>query len=249
MTVRDELYDYISENFLYLQPDLELTDEDRFLELGVIDSTGVVELVGEVEERYGITVEDAEITEDNFGSLAGLVRFVAEQARRGGLGMAVRTLDDHLRASAARTPGKTAIVAGDRRVSYGELDRLADGIAGGLIASGIERGDRVGVFLPNTVEGAASIYGVLRAGAAFSPLNPTMKAEKLGQVLADAGAAGIICESAHRGVVADARRAARRRCAPSSASARARPATSRSRSSPRTRRRARCARPRSTSRR
>ena len=118
--------------------------------------------------------------------------------------MAVRTLDDHLRASAARTPDKTAIVAGDRRVSYGELDRLADGIAGGLIASGIERGDRVGVFLPNTVEGAASIYGVLRAGAAFSPLNPTMKAEKLGQVLADAGAAGIICESAHRGVVADA---------------------------------------------
>ena len=57
MTVRDELYEYINENFLYLQPDLELTDEDRFLELGVIDSTGVVELVGEVEERYGITVE------------------------------------------------------------------------------------------------------------------------------------------------------------------------------------------------
>ena len=102
--------------------------------------------------------------------------------------MAVRTLDDHLRASAARTPGKTAIVAG------AELDALADGIAGGLIAKGIERGDRVGVFLPNTVEGAASIYGVLRAGAAFSPLNTTMKAEKLGQVLADAGAAGIICE-------------------------------------------------------
>ena len=79
MSVRDELYEYINENFLYLQPDLELTDEDRFLELGVIDSTGVVELVGEVEERYGITVEDNEITEDNFGSLAGLVKFVASK--------------------------------------------------------------------------------------------------------------------------------------------------------------------------
>jgi acyl carrier protein len=79
VTVRDDLYEYINENFLYLQPDLELTDEDRFLELGVIDSTGVVELVGEVEERYGITVEDAEITEDNFGSLAGLVRFVSSK--------------------------------------------------------------------------------------------------------------------------------------------------------------------------
>ncbi len=79
VTVRDELYEYINENFLYLQPDLELSDEDRFLELGVIDSTGVVELVGEVEERYGITVEDNEITEDNFGSLSGLVRFVASK--------------------------------------------------------------------------------------------------------------------------------------------------------------------------
>ena len=81
MSVRDELYEYINENFLYLQPELELTDEDRFLELGVIDSTGVVELVGEVEERYGITVEDNEITEENFGSLAGLVRFVASKRR------------------------------------------------------------------------------------------------------------------------------------------------------------------------
>jgi acyl carrier protein len=79
VTVRDELYDYINENFLYLQPDLALTDEDRFLELGVIDSTGVVELVGEVEERYGICVEDDEITEENFGSLSGLVRFVASK--------------------------------------------------------------------------------------------------------------------------------------------------------------------------
>jgi acyl carrier protein len=79
VTVRDELYEYINENFLYLQPELELADEDRFLELGVIDSTGVVELVGEVEERYGITVEDNEITEENFGSLSGLVRFVASK--------------------------------------------------------------------------------------------------------------------------------------------------------------------------
>ena len=172
MTVRDELYEYINENFLYLQPDLELTDEDRFLELGVIDSTGVVELVGEVEERYG---DHGRGRRDHRGELRlarGPRPVRREQARRGGLGMAVRTLDDHLRASAARTPDKIAIVAGDRRVSYGELDRLADGIAGGLIASGIERGDRVGVFLPNTVEGAASIYGVLRAGAGVLAAQP-----------------------------------------------------------------------------
>ena len=80
MTVRDDLYAYITDNFMYLQPDRALADGDDLLELGVIDSTGVVELVGEVEERYGITVDDAEITEQNFGSLAGLVGFVESKA-------------------------------------------------------------------------------------------------------------------------------------------------------------------------
>ncbi len=80
MSVRDDLLAYINENFMYLQPDRTLVDSDSLLELGVIDSTGVVELVGEVEERYGITVDDAEITEENFGSLAGLVAFVESKA-------------------------------------------------------------------------------------------------------------------------------------------------------------------------
>ena len=80
MSVRDDLLAYINENFMYLQPDRVLADSDRLLELGVIDSTGVVELVGEVEERYGISVDDAEITEENFGSLAGLVAFVESKA-------------------------------------------------------------------------------------------------------------------------------------------------------------------------
>jgi acyl carrier protein len=79
--IRAELYDYIRESFLYLRPELELGDDDRFLELGVIDSTGVVELVTEVEERYGILVEDVEITEDHFGSLRGLVQYVERKRR------------------------------------------------------------------------------------------------------------------------------------------------------------------------
>lgn len=80
--VRDDLYDYIQENFLYMRPDVTLRDEDGFLELGVIDSVGVVELVGEVEERYGIEVDDVDVTEENFGSLAGLVRYVESKLAR-----------------------------------------------------------------------------------------------------------------------------------------------------------------------
>jgi long-chain acyl-CoA synthetase len=115
-----------------------------------------------------------------------------------------RTLADDLRRSARAQPQKEALVAGERRVTYAELDELADRIAGGLMAAGVRRGDRVGVFLPNGVEACAAIYGTLRAGAAFSPLNPTTKADKLGAVLHDAGAAALICDAGLASVAREA---------------------------------------------
>jgi acyl carrier protein len=74
--VRSELRAYIEENFLYLHPGLELKDTDEFLTLGVVDSLGFVELVEEVQSRYGITVEDVEITEENFGSIDAIASYV-----------------------------------------------------------------------------------------------------------------------------------------------------------------------------
>jgi acyl carrier protein len=79
--VRTELRLYIEENFLYLHPGLELKDDDQFLTLGIVDSLGFVELVEEVQARYAITVEDVEITEENFGSIDAIVAYV-EQKRR-----------------------------------------------------------------------------------------------------------------------------------------------------------------------
>jgi acyl carrier protein len=74
--LRAELRAYVEEAFLYLHPDVELADEDEFLALGVIDSMGFVELVEEVQSRYGIAVDALEITEENFGSIDALVAFV-----------------------------------------------------------------------------------------------------------------------------------------------------------------------------
>ena len=74
--VRTELRAYIEDNFLYLHPDVQLTDDDDFLALGVMDSLGFVELVEEVQARYGVAVEDAEITEENFGSISALTSYV-----------------------------------------------------------------------------------------------------------------------------------------------------------------------------
>ena len=73
--IREEIRDFVVENFLFGKGD-GLTDGDSFLEKGIIDSTGVLELVAFLEEKYGIKVEDDELIPDNLDSIENLVRFV-----------------------------------------------------------------------------------------------------------------------------------------------------------------------------
>jgi acyl carrier protein len=75
-SVREEIRGFIEEEFLYLRPDLKLADDDPLLALGVIDSLGFVELVEEVQTRYGVSVPDTEITEENFGSISAIAGYV-----------------------------------------------------------------------------------------------------------------------------------------------------------------------------
>lgn len=119
--------------------------------------------------------------------------------------MSARTIGEDLRAQAARDPAREAVVAGERRLSYGELDRAADALADDLRRRGVGRGDRVAFVMHNSAELAIGLYGALRAGAAISPLNPTIKAQKLAYVLADSGAAAVVCDDELRGVVSAAR--------------------------------------------
>jgi acyl carrier protein len=81
--VRADMRAYIDENFLYLHPGIELKDSDEFLTLGIVDSLGFVELVEEVQTRYGVTVEDIEITEENFGSIDAITGYVEGKRRAG----------------------------------------------------------------------------------------------------------------------------------------------------------------------
>jgi acyl carrier protein len=74
--IRKDMRAFIEENFLYLRPDVELSDGDDFLALGIIDSLGFVELVEEVQSRYSIAIDDVEITEENFGSIDAITGFV-----------------------------------------------------------------------------------------------------------------------------------------------------------------------------
>jgi acyl carrier protein len=76
---RRELRAFIEDNFLYLHPDVELGDGDDLLALRIIDSLGFVELVEEVQARYGVSVSDVEITPENFGSIDAIVGYVSRK--------------------------------------------------------------------------------------------------------------------------------------------------------------------------
>jgi len=104
------------------------------------------------------------------------------------------TLDGDLRASAATRPEQTAVVARGKRLTYAELDERVGQLARTLRALGVVRGDRVAVIMRNSADAAVAIYAILRAGAAFVPLNPTAKEEKLGYLLAHCEAVAAICE-------------------------------------------------------
>jgi len=74
VSVKNEVESFIRTNFFYEGEALEA--EASFLESGVIDSTGVLELVAFLEERFGIKVADEDLTPENLDSLARIERFV-----------------------------------------------------------------------------------------------------------------------------------------------------------------------------
>jgi len=80
---REELRQFIIENFLYGDERVPLKDDDSFSDRGIIDSTGVLELVAFVETRFGISIEDEEMIPENFDSLAKVTRYVARKQHGG----------------------------------------------------------------------------------------------------------------------------------------------------------------------
>jgi acyl carrier protein len=75
-SVRDQVRAYIVDSFLMRKRADGLRDDTSFLAQGILDSTGVVELVAFLEERFGIRVLDEEIIPENLDSLQALERFV-----------------------------------------------------------------------------------------------------------------------------------------------------------------------------
>ncbi len=94
-------------------------------------------------------------------------------------------LHDELAGTARRRPDAVALIAGDRRHSFAEIDRDAAALAHSLQARGLRRGDRVAVMADNSADVVVAIYAALMAGGVFVVVNPTTKADKLAFILDD----------------------------------------------------------------
>jgi acyl-CoA ligase (AMP-forming) (exosortase A-associated) len=87
--------------------------------------------------------------------------------------------------SARRTPSAEALVSGRQRLDYATLAATVEQVANGLLAAGLGRGERVAVYLEKNVENVAAMFGAAAAGGVFVPVNPLLKPEQVGYILAD----------------------------------------------------------------
>jgi acyl carrier protein len=74
--IEQEILEFVTDNFLFGQASIRLSNYDSFLDQGIIDSTGVLELVAFLEEKYQIKIEDNELTPQYLDSIHKLVKFL-----------------------------------------------------------------------------------------------------------------------------------------------------------------------------
>ena len=94
-------------------------------------------------------------------------------------------IHDFIFDSARRTPGAEALVHGGQRLDYAALAGAVEQAAGALLRSGLQRGERVAVYLDKRVENVTAMFGASLAGAVFVPVNPLLKPEQVAYILAD----------------------------------------------------------------
>ncbi|MFB4290814.1 amino acid adenylation domain-containing protein [Nonomuraea sp. ATR24] len=106
-----------------------------------------------------------------------------------------RTLHEMVAATAAARPSHPAIVQAGRTLTYAELDGRADRLAALLREAGVGIGDRVAICLEQSPELAVAVLGVLKAGAAYVPVDPEQPDERLAYLLTDSGAAALVADT------------------------------------------------------
>lgn len=113
--------------------------------------------------------------------------------------MATLSLAAILAEPARRRPGRTALVEGELRLTFGELWEQARAQAAALVNLGVRPGDRVALMAPNTAEFPRAYYAILAAGGVVVPVHLLLSAEEVEHVLRDSGATLLLCHPAQAG--------------------------------------------------
>lgn len=109
--------------------------------------------------------------------------------------MQPRFVDDFLRNSAAAHPSRIAVAdATGQTIAYDELNRRSDGFAAFLASRGVRRGDRVGVVMPKSIEALVAVFGIMKAGAAYVPVDSTGPVDRGSRILSDCAISALVVE-------------------------------------------------------
>ena len=99
---------------------------------------------------------------------------------------------------ALRTPGNIAAVYGDHSLTFRSLNDRANELAGRLVRSGVGTGDYVGIGLPRSLDLLVALLGILKAGAAYIPVDPSYPADRIAHMVAASGMRMIVTDFSRR---------------------------------------------------
>jgi fatty-acyl-CoA synthase len=106
------------------------------------------------------------------------------------------SVGDLLHRSAARYPGKLAVIAGDLRVSYAEFDQAVNRTAHALAGRGLSKGDRLALLSHNCWQYVLLVFATARLGVVLVPINFMLGSEEIAFILRHSGASGMVTEGA-----------------------------------------------------
>ena len=100
--------------------------------------------------------------------------------------------------AAAAHPTATAVICGDQALTWAEFDERIARLAATLVTTGVRPGDRVGIYLHKSLESMVAVHGVLRAGAAYVPIDPLAPIDLIQSIMTDCGVTTLVTHSLRR---------------------------------------------------
>src|SRR5579863_9702274 len=97
-----------------------------------------------------------------------------------------------LRTNASNFSDKEAIVHGEQRITYADVNARVTGLAAGLRSAGLRRGERIGIYLNPSIAQVVSIFGVSKAGGVFVPINTALFPDQVAHIARNCGTTALI---------------------------------------------------------